>query len=151
MTQLYLVGFPVNETDAIDRFFEARRDKPPGWQRTQNVEEADVFLINARDREPVDACAVHLSPWQDIVIVGPSDFDTGWPFIARPIKLTVVLETINQVMQLKSGFGAAGLDSSHSALEATRSSPLTRPTRHAPLYAAPLGLMPKPDPTAEPD
>ena len=55
MTQLYLVGFPVNETDAIDRFFDARRDKPPGWQRTQNVEEADVFLINARDREP-DEC-----------------------------------------------------------------------------------------------
>ena len=145
MTQLYLVGFPVNETDAIDRFFEARRDKPPGWQRTQNVEEADVFLINARDREPVDACAAHLSPWQDIVIVGPSDFGTGWPFIARPIKLTVVLETINQVMQLKSGFGPAGADGAGGALDETRSSPLTRPTRHTPLQASPLGLTTEPD------
>ena len=145
MTKLYLVGFPPIESEAIDRFFDARRDKPPGWQRAQQVQEADVFIVNARDREPVDACAAHLSPWQDIVIVGPSDFDTGWPFIARPIKLTAVLETINQVMQLKSGFGTAGLDSSHSQLDETRSGPLTRPTRHTPLQASPLGLKPKPD------
>ena len=143
MTKLYLMGFPPVESDAIDRFFEARRDKPPGWQRAQQTDEADVFLVNARDREAVDACAANLSPWQDIVIVGASDFCTGWPSIARPIKLTAVLETINQVMQLKSGFGAAGLDSSHSALDDTRSGPLTRPTRHAPLQAAPLELKPK--------
>ena len=148
MTKLYLVGFPPLESEAIDRFFETRRDKPPGWHRAQVLDEADVFLVNARDREPVDACAAHLLPWQDLVIVGPSDFDTGWPFVARPIKLTAVLETINRVMQLKSGFGAAGLDSSHSALDETRSSPLTRPTRHTPLQATPLGLEPKPDEAA---
>ena len=148
MTTLFLMGFPPAESEAIDRFFEARRDKPPGWQRALQVAEADVFLINAREREPVDACAAQLSPWQDIVIVGPSDFDTGWPFVARPIKLTAVLETINQVMQLKSGFGAAGLDSSHGALDETRSSPLTRPTRHTPLQATPLDLKPKPDEAA---
>ena len=65
------------------------------------------------------------------------------PFIARPIKLTVVLETINQVMQLKSGFGPAGAEGAAGAMDETRSSPLTRPTRHTPLQASPLGLDPK--------
>ena len=145
MTQLYLVGFPPIESEAINRFIEARRDKPPGWQRTQHVHEADVFLVNARDREPVDACATQLSPWQDMVIIGSSDFETGWPFIARPIKLTAVLDMINSVMLRKAGFGVGGPDSSHSALDETRSSPLTRPTRHTPLQASPLGLKPEPD------
>ena len=144
MTKLYLEGFSEVECAAIDRFFEARQNKPPGWQRVADWAVADVLLINARERDPIDQRAEQLSPWQDIVIIGSSDFGTGWPSVARPIKLTAVLEAINQVLQLKSGFEGPEYDSSVSALEETRAGPLTRPTRHTPLTATPLGLRTKP-------
>ncbi len=62
MTKLFLVGFAPIESDAIDRFFDARRDKPPGWQRAQQVQEADVFIVYARDRAPGTEAQTRQSP-----------------------------------------------------------------------------------------
>lgn len=50
-----------------------------------------MVLLNGLSRQDIDALAPKLQPGHRVVIVGASDFATGWPVLPRPLRLTALL------------------------------------------------------------
>jgi CheY-like chemotaxis protein len=96
---VHVAGFPVQEKAVFEQFFHIAGQRPPGWWLTDKIEEAAVVLLRASYSEDIDAFYGQISPWQKVVIIGLSDFGTGWPFMPRPIKLMAILNKINELVR----------------------------------------------------
>ncbi len=142
MNSLYLVGFNAKASAAVANHLLADKHRAAAWEMTTDLERANVVLINATNRGVVDECARLAAPWQDLVIVGESDFGTGWPLVTRPVTLTSIFDGIQSVMARKSQFDPIPSDWAANLEGDTSHLPLTRNTRHAPLPPAPA---PAPD------
>jgi CheY-like chemotaxis protein len=94
---IYVAGFPEHEAAAFTQFFHIAGQRPPGWWITGKIEEAAVVLLRASFSQDIDAFYAKISPWQKVVIIGLSDFGTGWPYLPRPIKLIAILNKINEM------------------------------------------------------
>ena len=153
---LHVIGFSPQDSATLESFFKIAGQRPPGWWLTPDIRDAAVILLNAQSRDRVDDCQGMMSPWQKVVIVGASDFDSGWHFVPRPIKLMAILNQINQVLAEKAI--VATPDTVPASLEigtateeqqATRPAPLFRATEPAPLmpaWKATPARMPQPEP-----
>lgn len=94
------IGFSQGELTTLEIFFRISRRRPPGWLIAPNQADAKVLLLNAAGMDVAAYCRNLNSlaqRGQQIVIVGPSSFGTGHPFIERPIKLNAMLALINEV------------------------------------------------------
>ncbi len=57
------------------------------------------MLFNATSQQDVNAFKSLVAAWQRVVIVGTSDFGTGWAVMHRPLKLTAILHVLNEVVK----------------------------------------------------
>ena len=89
--KVFPLGFSAFEKSTVETFFRLAARRAPFWEVTERFEDASVVLINAVTRQDIDAVSLKLDPGQRVVLVGTSDFSTGWPVLPRPLRLTALL------------------------------------------------------------
>ncbi len=97
--KVYPFGFSAFEKSTIETFFRLAARRAPFWTVTPRIDDASVVLLTAATREDVDACRPKLTAGQKVVIVGSSDFGTGWPVLPRPLRLTAILTSLGEFVQ----------------------------------------------------
>lgn len=124
------LGFSDHEKAVMESFFRIAGQRSPGWWLTDNAHEASAALVNATSRNDVDACIPKMTPGQTAIIIGNSDFGTGWLNLPRPIRLMVTLtklgELVNQesdTLTPQSATVPAGLAPIAASVPAPRSAP----------------------------
>ncbi len=142
---IHVAGFPASEAAVFAQFFHIAGQRPPGWWLTDKIEGAAVVLLRASYSEDVDAFYGQILPWQKVIIIGLSDFGTGWPFMPRPIKLMAILNKINDMvrqgdLRRVADTVPASLEQLNRSAQATQPMPLRAavPERSS----APAPLMP---------
>ena len=96
------IGFSSYEKSTIETFFRLAGRRAPHWGLTTLSSEARVVLFNATSEQDVTSFRSQVASWQKVIIVGASDYGTGWPVLPRPIKLTVILTLLDALSQVKS-------------------------------------------------
>lgn len=91
------IGFSSYEKSTIETFFRLAGRRAPHWGLTARFSEARVILFNATSLQDVDAFRSLVASWQKVIIVGDSDFGTGWAVLPRPIKLTAILGMLDGI------------------------------------------------------
>lgn len=91
------IGFSTYEKSTIETFFRLAGRRAPHWGLTTRSNEARVVLFNATSEQDVDSFRTLVASWQKVIIVGASDFGTGWPVLPRPIKLTAILGLLDDI------------------------------------------------------
>jgi two-component system, cell cycle response regulator len=138
--KVYPLGFSAFEKSTIETFFRLAARRAPFWAVTARVEEASVLMLSAATRQDVDALSKRMLPGQQAVIVGSSDFGTGWPSVPRPLKLTALLASLSVYVQ-DGAQGAAQL----AAVSAVAANPTPSATPVSTLAVAPaLASAPAP-------
>jgi two-component system, cell cycle response regulator len=93
------IGFSSHEKATMETFFRLASSRAPHWALVERSSEARVILFNATSQQDVDAFKPLVAAWQHVVIVGASDFGTGWAVIQRPLKLTAILNVLNDLVK----------------------------------------------------
>ena len=93
------IGFSCHEKATMEAFFRLANSRAPHWALVERSSEARVVLFNATSQQDVNAFKSLVAPWQHVVIVGASDFGTGWSVMHRPIKLTAILNVLNEAVK----------------------------------------------------
>jgi two-component system, cell cycle response regulator len=96
------IGFSTYEKSTIETFFRLAGRRAPHWSLTTLPSEARVVLFNATSEQDVASFRSQVASWQKVIIVGPSDYGTGWPVLPRPIKLTVILTLLDALSQVQT-------------------------------------------------
>lgn len=91
------IGFSSYEKSTIETFFRLAGRRAPHWGLTARSSEARVILFNATSLQDIDAFRSLVASWQKVIIVGDSDFGTGWAVLPRPIKLTAILGMLDGI------------------------------------------------------
>mgnify|MGYP003407921262 FL=1 len=91
------IGFSSFEKSTIETFFRLAGRRAPHWALTARSSEARVILFNATSLQDIEAFRSLVATWQKVIIVGNSDFGTGWPVLPRPIKLTAILSLLDVI------------------------------------------------------
>ena len=90
-------GFSSYEKSTLETFFRLAGRRAPHWGLTARSSEARVILFNATSLQDIDAFRSLVASWQKVIIVGDSDFGTGWAVLPRPIKLTAILGMLDGI------------------------------------------------------
>lgn len=96
------IGFSNYEKSTIETFFRLAGRRAPHWGLTTRSSEARVVLFNATSDQDVESFRSLVASWQKVIIVGSSDYGTGWPVLPRPIKLTAILGLLDDVANFKA-------------------------------------------------
>jgi two-component system cell cycle response regulator len=99
---ILLVGFSDYEKSTIETFFRLAGKRAPHWRLTQRSNEARVVLLNATLKQDLDRHISSIASWQKVIIVGSSDYGSGWPILPRPIKLTAILTLLDNLIEFKA-------------------------------------------------
>ncbi len=136
--KVYPLGFSAFEKSTIETFFRLAARRAPFWSVTPLLDEATVVLVNAATRPEYEAHARRMNPAHKAVIVGASNFGTGWPVIPRPLKLTALLTSLGVFVD-GDGTGsapvAAALPAESRQQARTQSSPTGYSSGFVPLHA----------------
>ena len=106
--KVYPLGFSAFEKSTIETFFRLAARRAPFWSVTPLLDQATVVLVNAATRPEYEAHARRMNSAHKAVIVGASNFGTGWPVIPRPLKLTALLTSLGVFVD-GDGTGSAPL------------------------------------------
>ena len=96
------IGFSSYEKSTIETFFRLAGRRAPHWGLTTQSNEARVVLFNVTSAQDVESFHSLVASWQKIIIVGNSDYGTGWPVLPRPIKLTAILTLLDDIANFKT-------------------------------------------------
>lgn len=96
------IGFSSYEKSTIETFFRLAGRRAPHWALTSRPNEALVVLFNATSKQDVESFRSLVASWQKVILVGASDFGTGWQVLPRPIKLTAILTLLDDIAQTNS-------------------------------------------------
>jgi CheY-like chemotaxis protein len=99
---ILLIGFSDYEKSTIETFFRLAGKRAPHWRLTQRTNEARVVLLNATCKQDLDKHSSHVASWQKVIIVGSSDYGSGWPILPRPIKLTAILILLDHLTEFNA-------------------------------------------------
>ena len=91
------IGFSNFEKSTIETFFRLAGRRAPHWGLTARSSEARVILFNATSLQDIEAFRSLVATWQKVIVVGDSDYGTGWPVLPRPIKLTAILGLLDTI------------------------------------------------------
>jgi two-component system, cell cycle response regulator len=89
------IGFSIFEKSTIDNFFQLANRRAPHWTITTQLLTAKVVLLSANSQQHVDAIRSLVASWQTVIVVGDSDYGTGWMTLPRPLRLNGILAAIN--------------------------------------------------------
>jgi two-component system, cell cycle response regulator len=95
------IGFSSYEKSTIETFFRLAGRRAPHWGLTTRSNEARVVLFNATSQQDIESFRSLVASWQKVIIVGSSDFGTGWSVLPRPIKLTAILSLLDASIQVE--------------------------------------------------
>ena len=95
------IGFSSYEKSTIETFFRLAGRRAPHWVLTARSSEARVVLFNATSQQDIESFRSLVASWQKVILVGGSDFGTGWPVLPRPIKLTAVLGLLDALVDVE--------------------------------------------------
>jgi CheY-like chemotaxis protein len=112
------IGFSSYEKSTIETFFRLAGRRAPHWGLTSRSSEARVVLMNVSSKQDVESYRSLVASWQKVIIVGLSDYGTGWKVLPRPIKLTGILVLLDEFA--KSYSDADALAAAPSVLEASQ-------------------------------
>ncbi len=91
------IGFSNYEKSTIETFFRLAGRRAPHWGLTARSSEARVILFNATSQQDIEAFRSLVASWQKVIVVGDSDYGTGWAVLPRPIKLTAILGLLDTI------------------------------------------------------
>jgi two-component system, cell cycle response regulator len=91
------IGFSNYEKSTIETFFRLAGRRAPHWGLTARSSEARVILFNATSQQDIEAFRSLVASWQKVIVVGDSDYGTGWAVLPRPIKLTAILGLLDAI------------------------------------------------------
>ncbi len=94
------IGFSSYEKSTIETFFRLAGRRAPHWGLTARSSEARVVLFNATSQQDIESFRSLVASWQKVILVGSSDFGTGWPVLPRPIKLTAILGLLDVLVDV---------------------------------------------------
>jgi CheY-like chemotaxis protein len=89
-----LVGFPPEEQLALSTLLKLAGNMGMVFTVVADPAAAQQVVANADDASTLDMLQ-RLPPGPAIVLIGRSDAGTGWPLLARPIKLLAVLNALD--------------------------------------------------------
>ena len=138
MHTVYLAGFNTQSERALRSFFSGIPGRPTGWTAVDSATGAEAILVFAPNRETFAQVQALAEPTQEIVLVGNSDFGSGWLLVPRPATPSSILQGLNQAMHIKHQGADSVVNWDDSRLDGTASLPLTRQTRHGDLRPAHL-------------
>lgn len=93
------LGLSVRRKPRFIEFDGARADRP------------DLYLVDARDLLYLQTMlASNLDRAVPTVLIGTSDFGTGWPVLKRPLQWTKVFEAFDRALRDHEGARAAAVD-----------------------------------------
>jgi two-component system, cell cycle response regulator len=118
------IGFSSYEKSTIETFFRLAGRRAPHWALTTRSSEARVVLFNATSQQDVESFRSMVASWQKVILVGGSDYGTGWPVLPRPIKLTSILSLLDGLVDVEVIKPVAPV-----APEATRVLPAATPVK----------------------
>jgi two-component system, cell cycle response regulator len=95
------IGFSSYEKSTIETFFRLAGRRAPHWGLTTRSSEARVVLFNAASQQDIESFRSLVASWQKVILVGGSDFGTGWPVLPRPIKLTAILGMLDALVDVE--------------------------------------------------
>jgi two-component system, cell cycle response regulator len=136
------IGFSSHEKSTIETFFRLASHRAPHWGLTTRSSEARVVLFNATSQQDIDAFKSLVASWQHVVIVGASDFGTGWAVMPRPLKLTAILHVLDAVV--KAAAPKEPLPFSAETFKIQEAAPVIAPVIAT--VTAPVHVAPKPVP-----
>jgi two-component system, cell cycle response regulator len=116
------IGFSSFEKSTIETFFRLAGRRAPHWGLTARSSEARVILFNATSLQDIEAFRSIVASWQKVIVVGDSDYGTGWPVLPRPIKLTAILGILDAIAkdsEIKVAVAAPVLELAASKANAT--------------------------------
>lgn len=96
--KVHPLGFSNFELATIETFFRLAARKAPFWSVCVELEDAAVILLNVGDVQDIDNVKSRRIGGKKIVVVGVSDFGTGWPVLNRPLRLTSMLTALNALV-----------------------------------------------------
>jgi two-component system, cell cycle response regulator len=96
--EVLALGFSAFEKSTMESFFRIAAQRPPGWRLTESASDAAVVLLSAATRQEFEACRVHVLPGQRVIIIGSSDFGSGWLNLPRPIRMMVTLTKMAELV-----------------------------------------------------
>ncbi len=94
---IFPIGFSNYEKSMIETFFRLAGRRAPHWALTSHLAQARVVLFNATSQQDANNVQTMVAAWQKVIMVGASDYGTGWPVLPRPIKLTVILSLLDDL------------------------------------------------------
>jgi CheY-like chemotaxis protein len=112
------IGFSSYEKSTIETFFRLAGRRAPHWALTSRSSEARVVLFNASSKQDVESFRSLVASWQKVILVGASDYGTGWKVLPRPIKLTSILMLLDEFTKSYSDVDA--LAAAPSVLEVSQ-------------------------------
>ena len=112
------IGFSSYEKSTIETFFRLAGRRAPYWTLTSRPNEARVVLFNATSKQDVESFSSSVASWQKVIMVGASDYGTGWKVLPRPIKLTSILMLLDEFAKSYSDVDA--LAAAPSVLEVSQ-------------------------------
>jgi CheY-like chemotaxis protein len=95
------IGFSSYEKSTIETFFRLAGRRAPHWALTTRSSEARVVLFNATSQQDIESFRSMVASWQKVILVGGSDYGTGWPVLPRPIKLTSILSLLDDLVDVE--------------------------------------------------
>jgi CheY-like chemotaxis protein len=126
---IFPIGFSTYEKSTIETFFRLAGRRTPHWAMTTRSSEARVVLLNATSSQDMENFRSLVTPWQKVIVVGSSDYGTGWPVLPRPIKLTAVLTLLEDVVNFKtSDFKTSNIPQSVQTVVAETVADTCKPT-----------------------
>jgi CheY-like chemotaxis protein len=126
---IFPIGFSTYEKSTIETFFRLAGRRAPHWAMTTRSSEARVVLVNATSSQDMENFRSLVAPWQKGIVVGSSDYGTGWPVLPRPIKLTAVLTLLEDVVNFKtSDFKTSNIPQSVQTVVAETVADTCKPT-----------------------
>jgi hypothetical protein len=101
------LGFETFEKSILDKFFNLASRRAPHWTLTTQLLSAKVVLVSANSQAQIDAVRSVVASWQRVILLGNSDYGTGWLTLPRPLNLNSVLVALNESTSARPHAAAA--------------------------------------------
>lgn len=116
-----LAGLSPTEQLLIEGvLFQPAGNQIPGAFMVQDMAQAELIIASADDAAAVRTLRTRALPGR-VLLVGASDLGTGWPVVARPMRLHAVMEAARRMLASPRGASAAADEARPVASPGSRS------------------------------
>lgn len=101
-----LVGFSQTESATFESFFRLAARRPPAYEVQEEVLDAQILVVNADNAQALGLVRDAQLPGR-VLLVGGHDGGTGWPLLAKPIRLVSLLGALDALVGLRTARAGA--------------------------------------------